>query len=205
MTYIIKAQDLNCFRSGNIIFQGLNFDIKPGSNLEIIGSNGSGKTSFLRLILGFIPEYEGLIHWSGNQEGLRVLHQKKSCFYQGHETGIKPLLSVYENLKYSSSGMHSSEEEIKEAVKRVGIDKYLYKPTSLLSAGQRKRVAIARWLLKDFDLYLIDEPFTALDDKGFQLIEEIINELNQKGSSFLITGHRVSALNSEKIVLDNLR
>jgi len=205
LSYILKAKNLNCSRSGNLIFQDLNFDIHQGETVEVIGSNGSGKTSFLRLLLGFIPEYEGLINWSGNSESIQVADQKKSCFYQGHQTGVKPLLTVFENLKFSSSGFFSSTELIHHVAEKVGIHNYLQKPTSVLSAGQKKRVAIARWLLKDFDLYLIDEPFTALDDDGFELIKNIIQELTQKGSSFLITGHRTSGLDAQQLPLDELR
>lgn len=205
MSYILKAKDLNCYRSGNIIFQGLNFEIDSGSNIEVIGSNGSGKTSFLRILLGFIPDYEGLVHWSGNEENIDVRYQEKSCFYQGHQTGIKPLLSVYENLKFSSSGFSSSRALIHDSAIRVGLENHLNTPASELSAGQKKRIAIARWLLKDFDLYLVDEPFTALDDEGCDLIKAVMSELNKKGSSFLITGHRNSLLDTEKLILDDLK
>ena len=205
MSYILKAKDLNCYRSGNTIFQGLNFEIDSGSNIEVIGSNGSGKTSFLRILLGFIPDYEGLVHWSGNEENIDIRYQEKSCFYQGHQTGIKPLLSVYENLKFSSSGFSSSRTLIHDAAIRVGLDNHLNTPASELSAGQKKRVAIARWLLKDFDLYLVDEPFTALDDEGCDLIKAVMSELNKKGSSFLITGHRNLLPDTEKLILDDLK
>ena len=205
MSYILKAKDLNCYRSGNTIFQGLNFEIDSGSNIEVIGSNGSGKTSFLRILLGFIPDYEGLVHWSGNEENIDVRYQEKSCFYQGHQTGIKPLLSVYENLKFSSSGFSSSRALIHDSAIRVGLENHFNTPASELSAGQKKRIAIARWLLKDFDLYLVDEPFTALDDEGCDLIKAVMSELNKKGSSFLITGHRNSLLDTEKLILDDLK
>jgi len=205
VSYILKAKDLNCYRSGNTIFQGLNFEIDSGSNIEVIGSNGSGKTSFLRILLGFIPDYEGLVHWSGNEENIDVRYQEKSCFYQGHQTGIKPLLSVYENLKFSSSGFSSSRALIHDSAIRVGLENHLNTPASELSAGQKKRIAIARWLLKDFDLYLVDEPFTALDDEGCDLIKAVMSELNKKGSSFLITGHRNSLLDTEKLILDDLK
>ena len=205
MSYILKAKDLNCYRSGNTIFQGLNFEIDSGSNIEVIGSNGSGKTSFLRILLGFIPDYEGLVHWSGNEENIDVRYQEKSCFYQGHQTGIKPLLSVYENLKFSSYGFSSSRALIHDSAIRAGLENHLNTPASELSAGQKKRIAIARWLLKDFDLYLVDEPFTALDDEGCDLIKAVMSELNKKGSSFLITGHRNSLLDTEKLILDDLK
>jgi len=115
------------------------------------------------------------------------------------------LLSVYENLKFSSSGFSSSRALIHDSAIRVGLENHLNTPASELSAGQKKRIAIARWLLKDFDLYLVDEPFTALDDEGCDLIKAVMSELNKKGSSFLITGHRNSLLDTEKLILDDLK
>ena len=105
-------------------------------------------------------------------------------------------------MKFSSSGFNSSLEEITLIAKKIGLKHFLNRQSSSLSAGQKKRIAIGRWLLKDFNLYMIDEPFTALDDEGIELIEDIVRELNSKGASFLITGHRPSGLNSNKIYLD---
>ena len=105
-------------------------------------------------------------------------------------------------MKFSSSGFNSSLEEITLIAKKIGLKHFLNRQSSSLSAGQKKRIAIGRWLLKDFNLYMIDEPFTALDDEGIELIESIVRELNNKGASFLITGHRPSGLDSNKIHLD---
>ena len=202
MSNILKVINLECHRSDEVIFKGLNFEIDRGDNLEIIGSNGSGKTTVLRLLLGLIPNFSGEIHWSTSQDSSKSEENYTSCFYQGHQIGIKPLLTAYENLKFSTSGFNSSDDEITLVAKRVGIEGLLNRRSSDLSAGQKKRIAIGRWLLKDFNLYLLDEPFTALDDKGIKLIEDLIAEMNSRGSSFLITGHRPSRLNSHKIYLD---
>ena len=202
MSNILKVINLECHRSDEVIFKGLNFEINRGDNLEIIGSNGSGKTTILRLLLGLIPNFNGEIHWSTSQDSSKSEENYTSCFYQGHQIGIKPLLTAYENLKFSTSGFNSSDDEITLVAKRVGIEGFLNRRSSDLSAGQKKRIAIGRWLLKDFNLYLIDEPFTTLDDEGVELIKSVVTELNNRGASFLITGHRPSELNSKKIYLD---
>ena len=93
-----------------------------------------------------------------------------------------------------------TEEKINACLNRVGL-KNVNDLASTLSVGQKKRISIARWLLKDFKIYFIDEPFSALDDKATHLIEELINELNAKGSSFIITGHRPSSINANRIYL----
>ena len=202
MSNILKVKNLNCRRSGEEVLQGLSFIVEAGKNVEIIGSNGSGKTTILRSLLGFVNDYDGEMFWNDSEVSSSLQEGDVSCFYQGHQIGIKPLLTTYENLKFSSSGFNSSQEEIASIANKIGLKHFLNRQSSRLSAGQKRRIAIGRWLLKDFNLYLIDEPFTALDDQGIELIEDIVRELNNKGASFLITGHRPSGLNSQKIYLD---
>ena len=202
MSNILKVKNINCQRSGEVVLQGLNFEVEAGKNVEIIGSNGSGKTTILRLLLGFINDYDGDIYWNDSEVPSKLQEKDIHCFYQGHQIGIKPLLTVYENLKFSSSGFNSSEEEITSVANKVGIKTFLNRQSASLSAGQKRRIAIGRWLLKDFNLYLIDEPFTTLDDEGVELIKGVVTELNNRGASFLITGHRPSELNSKKIYLE---
>ena len=116
--------------------------------------------------------------------------------------GIKNLLTAQENLRLSSYSFGVSEEKIFSSLNRVGIRNHS-SFTSELSVGQKKRISIARWLLKDFGIYFIDEPFSALDDQASSLIVEIIEELNAKGASFVITGHRPSKVTSNQITLDH--
>ena len=198
----LKVSNLSCVRGDNQLFSSLNFEVNPGQNIEIIGSNGSGKTTVLRSLLGFVNDHDGGVYWNDSEVPSTFQEGDVSCFYQGHQIAVKPLLTTYENLKFSSSGFNSSLEEIILISKKIGLKDFLNRQSSSLSAGQRKRIAIGRWLLKDFNLYMIDEPFTALDDEGIELIEDIVRELNNKGASFLITGHRPSGLNSNKIYLD---
>ena len=190
----LKVENLSCVRSEKAIFKNLNFEVLPGQNIEIIGSNGSGKTTLLRTLLGFINKEEGIINWLDEDNNFNE-YRSFDCFYQGHQMGIKNLLTVFENLKLTHNAKGMSEEDINKCLERVGLYK-INEMASDLSVGQKKRISIARWLLKDFKIYFIDEPFTALDDPASDLIKEIINELNQKGSSFVITGHRSSNINA---------
>ena len=190
----LKVENLSCVRSEKAIFKNLNFEVLPGQNLEIIGSNGSGKTTLLRTLLGLINKEEGIINWLDEDNNFNE-YRSFDCFYQGHQMGIKNLLTVFENLKLTHNAKGMSEEYINKCLERVGLYK-INEMASDLSVGQKKRISIARWLLKDFKIYFIDEPFTALDDPASDLIKEIINELNQKGSSFVITGHRSSNINA---------
>jgi heme exporter protein A len=197
----LKVSNLSCVRADNQLFKDLNFDLNPGQNIEIIGSNGSGKTTLLRILLGLIDIGDGEVEWldtEGNYHNFRTIE----CFYQGHSLGIKNLLSAQENLRLSSYSFGVSDEKIFSSLNRVGIRNHS-SFTSELSVGQKKRISIARWLLKDFGIYFIDEPFSALDDQASSLIVEIIEELNAKGASFVITGHRPSEVTSNQISLDH--
>ena len=193
----LKVENLSCVRSEKAIFKNLNFEVLPGQNLEIIGSNGSGKTTLLRTLLGLINKEEEIINWLDEDNNFNE-YRSFDCFYQGHQMGIKNMLTVFENLKLTHNAKGMSEEDINKCLERVGLYK-INEMASDLSVGQKKRISIARWLLKDFKIYFIDEPFTALDDSASDLIKEIINELNQKGSSFVITGHRSSNINATLI------
>ena len=197
----LKVSNLSCTRAGNLLFHDLNFEVNSGQNIEIIGSNGSGKTTLLRILLGLIKIGDGSVEWLDNKENYNEF-RSMDCFYQGHSLGIKNLLSAEENLRLSSFSFGVSEEKILSSLSRVGIRNHS-SLASELSVGQKKRISIARWLLKDFDLYFIDEPFSALDDEASNLITEIIKELNARGASFVITGHRPSNIVSNHINLDH--
>ena len=193
----LKVENLSCVRSEKAIFKNLNFEVLPGQNIEIIGSNGSGKTTLLRTLLGLINKEEGTINWLDEDNNFNE-YRSFDCFYQGHQMGIKNMLTVFENLKLTQNAKGMNAEDIHKCLERVGLYK-INEMASDLSVGQKKRISIARWLLKDFKIYFIDEPFTALDDSASYLIKEIIRELNQKGSSFVITGHRSSNINATLI------
>jgi len=197
----LKVSNLSCSRADNQLFNDLNFEVHPGQNIEIIGSNGSGKTTLLRILLGLIDIGDGEVEWLDNENNYKNF-RSIDCFYQGHSLGIKNLLSAQENLRLSSYSFGVSEEKILSSLNRVGIKNYS-SFASEMSVGQKKRISIARWLLRDFGIYFIDEPFSALDDQASTLIVEIIEELNTKGASFVITGHRPSEVTSNQITLDH--
>ena len=193
----LKVENLSCVRSNKVVFENINFEVFPGENLEIIGSNGSGKTTLLRTILGLIKPEKGIINWLDENDKFNDFRTFE-CFYQGHQLGIKNLLTVYENLKLTHGAKGMDENKIYECLERVGLMR-INELASNLSVGQRKRISIARWLLKNFKIYFIDEPFSALDDEATSMIEHLIKELNSKGCSFVITGHRPSQVKANRI------
>ena len=193
----LKVENLSCVRSNKVVFENINFEVFPGENLEIIGSNGSGKTTLLRTILGLIKPEKGIINWLDENDKFNDFRTFE-CFYQGHQLGIKNLLTVYENLKLTHGAKGMDENTIYECLERVGLMR-INELASNLSVGQRKRISIARWLVKNFKIYFIDEPFSALDDEATSMIKHLIQELNSKGCSFVITGHRPSQVKANRI------
>jgi len=193
----LKVENLSSVRSNKVVFENINFEVFPGENLEIIGSNGSGKTTLLRTILGLIKHEQGIINWLDEDDKFNDFRTFE-CFYQGHQLGIKNLLTVYENLKLTHGAKGMDENIIYQCLERVGLMR-VNELASNLSVGQRKRISIARWLVKNFKIYFIDEPFSALDDEATSMIEHLIQELNSKGCSFVITGHRPSQVKANRI------
>ena len=186
-----------------MVFKNLSFEVSKGANTEIIGSNGSGKTSLLKCILGLIEKNQGKISWKQKPIEETRTFFLKSCFYQGHQLALKNNFTVVENLRFSHSIFNSNEEKIISSLKEVDLFEYRERASSDLSMGQLKRLAIAKWLLDEHELYLIDEPFASLDQEGTLLVSSIIKNLNSKGCSFLFTSHTSSNIDSREILLDN--
>ena len=200
---MLKVDNLSCQRSNDLVFKNLSFEVNKGVNTEIIGSNGSGKTSLLKCILGLIEKKQGIISWKQKSIEETRTFFLKSCFYQGHHLALKNNFTVVENLRFSHSVFNCNEENIMSSLNEVGLFEYRERASSDLSMGQLKRLAIAKWLLDEHELYLVDEPFASLDQEGGLLVSSIIKKLNSRGCSFLFTSHTSSNMDSREILLDN--
>ena len=166
---MLKIENLSCQRSNDLVFNDLSFEVSKGANTEIIGSNGSGKTSLLKCILGLIEKKQGKITWKQKTIEETRTFFLKSCFYQGHQLALKNNFTVVENLRFSHTTFNSNEEKIMSSLRQVDLFEYRERASSDLSMGQLKRLAIAKWLLDERELYLIDEPFASLDQEGILL------------------------------------
>ena len=116
----LKVENLSCVRSEKVIFRNLNFEVLPGQNIEIIGSNGSGKTTLLRTLLGLINKEEGIINWLDEDNNFNE-YRTFDCFYQGHQMGIKNMLTAFENLKLTHNAKGINEQDINKCLERVGL------------------------------------------------------------------------------------
>lgn len=176
------ARRLACERDGRQLFAELDLDIFPGDVLEIMGPNGAGKSTLLRILAGLLPDFTGTVDRRHDGEFL----------YLGHRTGMSPGLTGAENLRWFASlcnGGGAPASTIALALQRVGLLGYEDVPCQQLSAGQQRRAALARLLLSDAAVWLLDEPATALDDAGAELLRELIADHCRQGGAALLATH----------------
>ncbi len=183
------------------MFAGLSFRVDPGTLLHVQGHNGSGKTTLLRALCGLLTPDAGSIRWNGRDtDGLREDYHR-DVLYFGHLNGIKSDLTGIENLRISAAldGDHVAEEKVWDALARMGLAGFEDLPTKVLSQGQKKRVALARLLLSDAPLWILDEPFTALDVHAVELLQQLIAGHVAGGGITVLTTHQEVPLTSGQI------
>jgi heme exporter protein A len=189
---MLEVSNLACTRGDHRLFSGLNFTLNPGQIMQIQGANGSGKTSLLRTLCGFITPDEGDIAWRG--ESIRELDEDyyAELLYLGHLNAIKDELNALENLHVAAglSGIELDENEAMIALRRMGLRGREMLPSKVLSQGQRRRVALARLLVSDAKLWILDEPLTALDVGAVALVQELIAEHLAQQGMVIFTTHQ---------------
>jgi heme exporter protein A len=189
---LLAVCDLSLTRGGRDLFSGLSFQLQRGSLVQIHGANGAGKTSLLRILAG-LSRYG----FDGSVE--RHVPQ----LYLGHQSGVKGLLSPRENLAWHVDGQGSySDAEIEQALNRVGLYGYEDVPSHNLSAGQHRRVNLARLYLSDSPLWLLDEPFTAIDKQGIAALEEKMVDHVRAGGAVVFTSHQALSVDYPLQTLD---
>lgn len=188
---LLQGIDLCCERDHRVLFESLNVDVGAGEVLQIEGPNGSGKTTLLRVLTGLSEPTVGEVRWRG--EGLRRVRESyhQEMQYLGHAAGIKQSLTAQENLRWHAAlaGI-SCDEDIDEALAKVGLLGYEDVPCYTLSAGQQRRVNLARLYLLPAKLWILDEPFTAIDKAGVEAIEALLIQQAQQGGAVILTSHQ---------------
>ncbi|WP_305907765.1 cytochrome c biogenesis heme-transporting ATPase CcmA [Methylomarinum sp. Ch1-1] len=194
---LLRASNLACIRDDRVLFSGLSFILKPQQILLLEGKNGSGKTSLLRILCGFREADEGEIQWCGTPIDNSRYHADMA--YVGHMDGVKKELSVLENLKMSLAMARPGRFTIEQALDKVHLAGYDDTLVQALSAGQKRRLSLARLLITDNILWILDEPFTSLDRQGIQLIESLMLKHVNDGGMIVMTSHHDLALHATDI------
>ncbi|HEY0376361.1 MAG TPA: cytochrome c biogenesis heme-transporting ATPase CcmA [Pyrinomonadaceae bacterium] len=189
----LEAHALECVRGGRTLFQNLSFALEAGELLEVTGPNGSGKTSLLRMLCGLLAPAAGHILWQGKKISSLKEEYLKELAYLGHAGGVKAELSAAENLRLHcglADGRRPRDEQIGAALARMGLDGNEARPAKTLSQGQQRRLALARLLVSERALWVLDEPLTALDSTGVRLIRSVIEEHLKAGGLAVLTTHQ---------------
>ena len=181
---------MHLWRGETHVLRGVSFAVGAGEAVHIGGPNGAGKTSLLRTLAGFLWPEEGEILWNGRPVASDRDGYAAATAYLGHENAIKADLTVWENLHYLVRLRRAvSDAAIAECLGRLGLDGFSDRPVRTLSAGQRRRVAMARTVLTGAPLWLLDEPFTNLDVAAVGTLSGLIEEHVAAGGAALFTAH----------------
>ncbi len=190
MTAKLSATGLTLFRGDRCLFEDISFALEPGQLLQLEGPNGSGKTSLLKAIVGMLELESGIINWDGDP----VLGQRQSfhgsLVWMAHRVGFKADLTLVENLRFEAALRPQVAADIEDILERVDVARLKRLPFRSLSAGQQRRVALARMLLADVPLWLMDEPYTNLDRDGTSLVAGVVNEHLAGGGLCVMAVHQ---------------
>ena len=201
----LNVTNLACLRNEQELFSGLNVSLSPENVLFLEGENGSGKTSLLRILCGFRLADEGEITW-GEQPVSAVPEYFENISYVGHKNGIKDELTVEENLNLMRSMATASDIETESVLKQIGLFKRADVLSRHLSAGQKRKLALARLMMTNNSFWVLDEPFTALDKATVGFFEDLIKQHIRRGGMLILTSHHdidLSGLSVHHLNLSN--
>ncbi|EKN5210945.1 cytochrome c biogenesis heme-transporting ATPase CcmA [Escherichia coli] len=194
---MLEARELLCERDERTLFSGLSFTLNAGEWVQITGSNGAGKTTLLRLLTGLSRPDAGEVLWQG-----QPLHQVRDSYHQnllwiGHQPGIKTRLTALENLHFYHRDGDTAQ--CLEALAQAGLAGFEDIPVNQLSAGQQRRVALARLWLTRATLWILDEPFTAIDVNGVDRLTQRMAQYTEQGGIVILTTHQPLNVAESKI------
>jgi heme exporter protein A len=188
----LEARELSCIRDERVLFSNLNFTLNSGQVLLIEGRNGAGKTSLLRILTGFRKPDSGDLFW--NDEAIDDTQEfYQDTAYIGHNNGLKDTLTAEENLRYAQA-LAISTLTIDDAMEQVGLNGYQETVVRFMSAGQKRRLALARLLCTHKPLWILDEPFTSLDRASIKLFEKFIETQVNQGGLVIMTSHHDTSI-----------
>ena len=194
---MLSVNKLSCQRGYNLLFENLSFELNSGEVLRISGQNGSGKTSLLKIIAGLNTPELGSIEFDQNQSNSETYQIE--TLYLGHYAALSSELSCIENLEYLTNlNTEILSPNFHDALKAVRLKNYEHEPAGNLSAGQKRRIALSLLFISQSKLWLLDEPFTALDSDGIKIIENQIEKHCENGGLCILTTHQDCNIKSLK-------
>lgn len=188
---LLEIQQLSSERDDRLLFSELSFALQGGELLQVSGPNGSGKTTLLRILAGLSTRYEGELIWRGQPMARALTGFRSESLYLGHGLGNKAVLSPLDNLRWSCAlrGIEVAEADLFAALGKSGLAGFEQQPCQTLSAGQQRRAALARLFCQPAALWILDEPFTAIDQRGVAEMESWLADFCRQGGAVLLTTH----------------
>jgi heme exporter protein A len=180
----LAANGISCQRGGRLLFADLSFALSPGEGLLVTGPNGAGKTSLLRLIAGLLPVHAGSIEAGGDSVPLSEL-----CHYVGHLNGIKSALTLAENIAFWVEFLGGGDAGLDDALDRFGLAELNDLPAALLSAGQKRKLALIRLFAAPRPIWLLDEPSVSLDTASAKVLDKAIAKHLGDGGVAVVASH----------------
>lgn len=189
---LLRATSLTCIREDRLLFDQLNIEINAGDIVQVEGPNGSGKTSLLRILAGLSQPFEGDIFFNNQliSQAREEFHQ--NLLYLGHLPGVKGEMNAQENLSFNLAlhGFSTDSADIKETLAAVNLSGFEDSLASHLSAGQHRRISLARLYKSNARIWILDEPFTAIDKQGVQALELLFKAHIDQGGCVILTTHQ---------------
>lgn len=202
---VFAGSELTCLRGDRLVFTGLEFRIAPGGALVLLGPNGSGKSSLLRVMAGLLKPLRGTLGWDGVSVADDPDAHRAQVQYVGHLDAVKPVLTAAENLAFwaALAGAADPAANARAALYRLGVPHIAGVPGRYLSAGQKRRLNLARLLAAPATLWLLDEPTVALDRAAIALFEGLIAEHRAQGGMVVLSTHTdIATPGGEELHLD---
>ncbi len=191
----LAVDDVHVWRGDRHVLKGVGLRLGPGELLQIWGPNGAGKSTLLRVICGLLRPEQGTVRWAGIPIAENPGAYHAALAYASHEPALKADLTALENLRFSVGlKRRTADPELRAALTEAGVGACADLPARVLSAGQRRRIALARVLAVQAPLWLLDEPYTNLDANGAQLLSRLLAGHLDRGGSALIVAHQTLVL-----------
>ncbi len=186
----LRVEKVHVWRGDRHVLKGVSLSLAPRQMLHIRGPNGSGKTTLLRVVCGLLRPEQGEVSWNGHSiSGVRLEYQA-ALAYASHEPALKGDLTALENLRFAVGLKRQvSTQELRDSLEQTGVAGCADLPARVLSAGQRRRVAMARVLAMSASLWLLDEPFTNLDAAGTAVMSALLRSHVERGGAALVVAH----------------